>query len=145
MWLMEGCPRWTHDIIPKEMWKNSISLVRLLKTAEKVLEFWSQTNRCVRSSLCGQVRPPDRGQRHGSLQNRLLRQRRAVGEAVPPGTLPPHAAAAGRRGRTQNQHGAAVLERELQFVEVPLTFRLFKFRLKVSGDVEGQELGKSDV
>lgn len=65
---------------------------------------------------------------------------------MPPGTLPPHAAAAGRRGRMQNQHGAAVFECDLWVVEVPLTFRLeIPTKGSVSGDVEGQELGKSDV
>lgn len=42
-----------------------------------------------------QVRSADRGQRHRSVQNGLLGQRRTVSQAGPPGTLPPHAAQTG--------------------------------------------------
>lgn len=57
-----------------------------------------------------QVRSADSGQFHGSVQNRLLRPRGAVGPTGPPGTLPPHAAPAGRRGRRAGQCAGVLSE-----------------------------------
>ncbi len=70
----------------------------IIGTCINIQNFSLQLTHTLRLPVC-QVRSADRGQRHRSVPNRLLRQRWAVGQAGTPGTLPPHAAPAGRRGR----------------------------------------------